>query len=325
MKLHFGIVGFGHIGRKHLASIQKHTQAVVVAICDPNVTQSDIENIPVYSDIHTMLSHHPEIEVVNICTPNGLHATNAIACISEGKHVVVEKPICLTKKDAESLIFHALNKHVKVFCVMQNRYTSNARFLKQLIETNNLGYIHEIDVQLVWNRDKRYYLNPDGSRHSWRGSLEYDGGPLFTQFSHFVDLLYWLFGDLTIGYAQKYNVQHPYVPEIEDSGLFTFRTESGAHGVFNYSINAPYKNLISRVSILGEKGVIEVSGQYLEVINQYYSDNLLENQFPILDNSNTHSLVIKNVIEAINSGNNIDTNAMEGLKIVEIIENVYRQ
>jgi hypothetical protein len=68
-----------------------------------------------------------------------------------------------------------------------------------------------------------------------------------------------------------------------------------------------------------------VSGQYLEVINHYHSDNLLENTFPVLDNSNTHSLVIKNVIEAINSGNNIDTNAMEGLKIVEIIEKVYRQ
>lgn len=321
----FGLLGFGHIGRKHLQSIRMQVGAAVVAICDPNFSDLTWEGIQVYADLEKMLEKHPEISVVNICTPNGLHAQHAIACISAGKHVVIEKPMSLTKRDAEQVIFHALKKHVKVFCVMQNRYTSNALFLKQLIDSQNLGKIAEIDIQLVWNRDKRYYLRADGSFHEWRGNIEKDGGPLFTQFSHFVDLLYWLFGDLEITGAQTSNLVHNYVPDIEDNGLFTFVTTGGANGVFHYTINAPEKNIVSRVLIMGEKGAIQVSGQYLENIDLYYSDNILVNEFPVLDNTNTHSLVIKNVIDAISDGNDIATNAIEGMKIVEIISEVYRK
>jgi UDP-N-acetyl-2-amino-2-deoxyglucuronate dehydrogenase len=133
-------------------------EAEVVAICDPYLEEESVDGIPVFKDIEQMLISMPQIDVVNICTPNGLHAEQSIICINHGKHVVVEKPMSLTKKDAENVIFHALNKHVKIFCVMQNRYTANAQFLKHLITNNQLGNVKEVVVNLFWNRDKRYYF-----------------------------------------------------------------------------------------------------------------------------------------------------------------------
>jgi UDP-N-acetyl-2-amino-2-deoxyglucuronate dehydrogenase len=134
MKIKFAIIGFGHIGRKHYNTLLGNAEAEVVAICDPYLEEESIDGIPVFKDIEQMLISMPQIDVVNICTPNGLHAEQSIICINHGKHVVVEKPMSLTKKDAENVIFHALNKHVKIFCVMQNRYTANAQFLKHLIK-----------------------------------------------------------------------------------------------------------------------------------------------------------------------------------------------
>ena len=324
MKIKFAIIGFGHIGRKHYNTLLGNAEAEVVAICDPYLEEESIDGIPVFKDIEQMLISIPEIDVVNICTPNGLHAEQSIICINDGKHVVVEKPMSLTKKDAENVIFHALNKHVKIFCVMQNRYTANAQFLKHLIVNNQLGNVKEVVVNLFWNRDKRYYFSGEGLQHAWRGNANMDGGPLFTQFSHFVDLLYWLFGDLSITSSQISNLSHDYVPDIEDNGIFTFKTSEGASGSFRYSINAPITNVESSVLISGDAGAIKVSGQYLEHIDLYYSSDPIENPFQVLDNTKTHSLVINNVIDVIRTGVDISTNAMEGMKVVDVIEEVYK-
>lgn len=323
METNFGLIGFGHIGKKHLDSIGSHPEARVVGICDPYLDQSEVSGIPVYADIAQLLTAHPELDVVNICTPNGLHTSHAIECIEAGKHVVIEKPMSLSKKDAEKVIFHALKRHVKVFCVMQNRYTANAKFLKQLISSDILGNINEVDINLFWNRDRRYYISESGQQHGWRGSVTLDGGPLFTQFSHFVDLIYWLFGDIDVIGADMSNRAHDYVPEIEDNGLFTFRTATGARGMFRYSINAPMGNIGSSVQIMGSDGAVKIGGQYLEKIEYCECVPQIENTFPTLDNNETHRLMIRNVIDSLSAGNAIDTNAVEGMKVVEIIEKVY--
>ena len=323
MNIKFAIVGFGHIGRKHYNTILLNTEAEVVAICDPFLIEESVDNIPVYKDLEEMLTRVADLDVVNICTPNGLHAEQAIQCINHGKHVVVEKPLSLNKKDAEKVIYHALNKHVKIFCVMQNRFTANAQFLKQIVSQQQLGKVNEIMVSLFWNRDKRYYFAGDGLQHAWRGNIRLDGGPLFTQFSHFVDLIYWLFGDLDITSSQMSNLSHDYVPDIEDNGLFTFKTQDDAYGSFRYSINAPIQNIESSVLITGELGAIKVSGQYLENVDLLQRTGEVLNPFQPLDNTKTHSMVINNVIDVIRTGANINTNAMEGMKVVEIIESVY--
>jgi UDP-N-acetyl-2-amino-2-deoxyglucuronate dehydrogenase len=324
MNIKFAIIGFGHIGRKHLNTIADNNRAEVVAICDPFIAENSLEGIPVFKTIDELMASGLHFDVANICTPNGLHAPQAIECIIHSKHVVIEKPMSLYKKDAENIIFHALNKNVKIFCVMQNRYTANAQFLKQLIAKNDLGDIQEVMVSLFWNRDERYYFEGSGVQHAWRGSQTMDGGPLFTQFSHFVDLLYWLFGDLDVTSSRMSNLAHSYVPDIEDNGQFTFTNSGGIIGSFRYSINAAMRNIESSVLISGSKGSIKVSGQYLENIDLFNTSEVIENPFQSLDNTKTHQSVIDNVIDVIRTGSNISTNAMEGMKVVEIIENVYR-
>lgn len=320
----FAVIGLGFIGRKHLETISRHPGAIVIAVCESDPGMDDVDGIPIYREIESMMAAHPDIDVVNVCTPNGLHAVNAIHCINHSKHVVIEKPFCLSKQDAEKVIFHGLNKHVKIFCVMQNRYMPNALLLKKLVSEGTLGKISDVHFNLFWNRGRSYYFGEDGQAHSWRGSADLDGGPLFTQFSHFVDLLYWLFGDVHILSAQMSNLLHEYVPDIEDTGVVSFQLATGALGSIRYSINAPFQNIESNVLISGERGAVKISGQYLEFVDYLRVEPAVEIPANIIDPRDAHYLVIDNVIGAIRSGNHISTNAIEGMKVVEIIESIYR-
>ena len=148
-------------------------------------------DVPFYDDYKQMLGAENEIDVVCICTPNGLHSEMAIDVINADNHVVIEKPIGLTKAKCENVIFKALQKHKQVFAVMQNRYSPPSVWLKEIVDQKIIGDIFMVQVNCYWNRDDRYY-----KKGGWKGTSELDGGTLFTQFSHFIDIMYWLFGDI---------------------------------------------------------------------------------------------------------------------------------
>ncbi len=193
-KIKFAVIGHGHIGKRHAEMIRRNSVCELVAVCDiSNKSKLGLDDLkePFYNDYIEMLKAHPEIEVVNICTPNGLHASQAIDCLTHKKHVVVEKPLALSTADAEKIIFTALKYHKQVFCVMQNRYSPPSVWLKEIVEKNIIGEIYMVQLNCYWNRDERYYTGKN-----WKGSQVLDGGTLFTQFSHWVDLLYWIFGDI---------------------------------------------------------------------------------------------------------------------------------
>lgn len=320
--LYFGIVGYGNIGKRHRQTIESIAESTLVAISDPFVNTESEDAVPFYQDIGEMLQNHPEINVVCICSPNGLHAANGIQCIKAGKHVLIEKPLALNKKEAEELIFHSLQQNVKVFCVMQNRFTPVANYLKSLIENHQFGKLLELQMFLSWNRGTNYYMS-GGKNHSWRGNKQLDGGPLFTQFSHFIDLIYWLFGDIKLLHVTTRNLNHTYIPDLDDSGIITFTFDEGALGTLHYSINAPHENITSTFTIIGSQGAITVSGQYLDQISYLSIKN--EQTIPSLPNQiiTGHEMVIRNVISAIRGDEKISTNVLEGMKVVEIIENIY--
>jgi hypothetical protein len=128
----------------------------------------------------------PEIDIVCICTPNGLHAEHSLLALEYRKHVVCEKPLAITKADCEKIIYKALQVSRNVFGVMQNRYSPPSAWLKEVIEKKLLGDIYLVQLNCYWNRDDRYYKND-----SWHGKNDLDGGTLFTQFSHFIDIMYY--------------------------------------------------------------------------------------------------------------------------------------
>jgi len=320
--VNFAVIGTGAIGKLHSQTINTHSGANLVAQCDPEYSNKVDTFVPIFADIQAMLTAFPYIDVVSICTPNGMHASHAIQCMKAGKHVIIEKPLCLSRKEADLIIFTALQHHVKVFCVMQNRFTPVAGLLKRLITTQKLGDILEMNMFLSWNRGSQYFAST-ADRLNWHGTAELDGGPLFTQFSHFIDLIYWLFGDIKVLSAARRNLNHDYVSDIEDCGSVTFEFAEKALGNLHYSINAPIDNITSSVTITGTQGAISIEGQYLERIKYYKTTSDVE--IPILEEQlqSGHFLTIDNVIQSLENDNSINTNALEGLKVVEIIEKIY--
>ncbi len=310
----FAVVGFGRIGQHHCELISHH--------------QNQDYGVPFYTSLEALFGADLTFDVINICTPNGYHTEQAIEALSNRYHVVCEKPMGLHRADCEKVINKSLQVAKHVFCVMQNRYSPPSQWLKEVIEKRLLGKIYLVDVNCYWNRDERYY-----DKHSWKGTLKLDGGPLFTQFSHFVDLVYWLFGDIQNISTNFMNYNHQNSTEFEDTGLITFNFSTEGIGAFHYTTAVPGGNLESSMTIIGENGSIKVGGQYMEKVEICRIEGY---EMPELSYTNppneygtykgsaaNHVYVIENVISTIKGEDSATTNALEGLKVVDIIERIY--
>jgi UDP-N-acetyl-2-amino-2-deoxyglucuronate dehydrogenase len=332
-KVKFVIVGCGHIGKRHAEMVQRHPDAALVAICDiknPEDVGIEAADVPFFNSIDELLDAGLDFDVVNICTPNGLHAEQAIKALDRKKHVVIEKPMALTKADAERIIYKALHVSRQVFCVMQNRYSPPSQWIKDLIDRQVLGEIYMVQLNCYWNRDSRYY-----KKGNWHGTKDLDGGTLFTQFSHFIDIMYWLFGDITNINARFYDFNHKDLTDFEDSGVVSFDFVNGGMGYLNYSTAVWNQNLESSMTIIAENGSVKIGGQYMNTVEtcqvKDYTMPELAPTNPGNDygaykgSAQNHNYLIDNAIEVLKGKSAITTNALEGLKVVEIIERIYRQ
>ena len=329
----FAVVGCGHIGKRHAEMVRRHPEAELVALCDMRSQQetgTEGYEVPYFNDLEQMLTEVRGIDVVNVCTPNGLHAPQSLAALEHRKHVVCEKPMALTKADCEKIIYKALQVHRTVFGVMQNRYSPPSAWLKEVVEGGLLGEVFLVQVNCYWNRDERYY-----QAGTWKGSADLDGGTLFTQFSHFIDILYWLFGDITEIQGKFADFNHEDLTAFEDSGLVTFRFLNGGMGCLNYSTSVWDRNLESSMTIIGSKGSVKVGGQYMDEVEYCHIDGYTMPELPPTNPANdygaykgsasNHHYIIENVVDTLKGRNTLTTNALEGLKVVEIIERIYRK
>ena len=330
-KINFAVIGCGHIGKRHAAMIVKNDGAKLVALVDI-LTKDDLDisefNVPFFQSIEELLKSDLEIDVINIATPNGFHSEQAIIALNNKKHVVIEKPIALSKNDAENILYKALNANRQVFAVMQNRYSPPSTWIKKVIEDQILGQIYLVQLNCYWNRDNRYY-----TKGSWHGNKNLDGGTLFTQFSHFIDIVYWLFGDIDNIKSKFFNFNHSNLTEFGDSGFITFDFIKGGNGILNYSTSVWDKNLESSMTIIAEKGTVKIGGQYMDKVEYCHIDGYT---LPVLPPTNpgndygaykgsaqNHNYIIENVVNVLNKKANITTNALEGMKVVDIIERIY--
>jgi predicted dehydrogenase len=329
--IHFAVVGAGHIGKRHADMVLRLPEGRLAALCDIRPREAlglEAYEAPFFSDVGQMLREVPEIDVVCVATPNGLHARHALLALEQGKHVIIEKPMALTKSDCERIIFKALQMSRYVFCVMQNRYSPPSAWLKEIIEEGILGKIYSVQINCFWNRDARYY-KPGG----WKGSQELDGGTLFTQFSHFVDIMYWLLGDIQNIQARFHDFNHQHLTDFEDTGLVTFDFVQGGTGCLHYSTAVWDTNFESSLTLVAEKGTVKVGGQYMnEVVYCHIQDyqmpelppaNPANDYGPYKGSAANHHLIFENVVETLRGHSTITTNALEGLKVVEIIERIY--
>ncbi len=328
----FAVLGYGNIGRKHAEVIASHAGADLTAIIDVDSearSVADVLNVPVYENFEDFLKAGIHADVINLCTPNGLHAAHAGNALENGLHVVVEKPFCLTKKECDNVIEHSINRNKRIFCVLQNRYSPPAVFLRKLIGSGALGHIYWVEIHCYWNRDDRYY-----KPGSWRGTKELDGGTLYTQFSHFVDLLCWLLGDIKPISAQLYNFRQGNRIDFEDTGTFHFQFQGDGAGIFSYSTALWEKNFESSILIIGENGTVKAAGQYMESISYMNVKNAAIPHLPYANPPNiydgyqgsasNHAFVIDNIIKALRGEEHEIATAREATESVALIEEIYR-
>ncbi|AHJ97230.1 Gfo/Idh/MocA family protein [Hymenobacter swuensis] len=329
----FVICGVGHIGRRHAALVARHPEAHLAALVDarPELAAElaqEFPGVPFYASLHDYLAHGPAAEVLTVATPNGLHASQAQQGLRAGLHVVIEKPMALRTTDAQAVVEVARQTGRLVFGVMQNRYSPPAAWLKQVMDEGRLGQVHIVQLNCFWNRDERYY-----TPGSWHGTQALDGGTLFTQFSHFVDLLFWVFGDITNLAARFRNFNHAGLTEFEDSGLITFDLVRGGSGTLQYSTAVWDRNLESSLTVVAEHGSLRLGGQYMDKVDychlrDYTMPELAPtnpaNQYgPYQGSAANHVHVIDNVVDTLRQRGQATTNALEGLKVVEMIERIY--
>lgn len=329
MKVNVALIGCGRIGERHADNIIKAANLTAVCDIDPEraIVFAEKYGAKPYFSVEELLENERQLVVAAICTPNWLHATHSIQCSKAGLHVLCEKPLCIKVEDGLKMIATASMYQKDLFVVKQNRFNPPVVEVKKLLDGNKLGKIFSFQVNCFWNRPNEYYAN------TWKGLKEMDGGTLFTQFSHFIDVMYWMLGDVKKVTAIGNNFNHPTI-EFEDSGAVIFEMKSGVLGTLNYNVNSFKKNMEGSITIFGEKGTVKIGGQYLNELEYQSIDDYEIQDLPKTKNENdygfykgsmsNHDKVYENLLKAIKKEEHTLASAEDGLKTVEIIENIYK-
>ena len=327
--INFAIIGCGRIAQRHAEHINNTGR--LVAVCDIEIDKANLiaskYNANAYQSVDSLFENEPNIDVVSICSPNGLHASHSITALKAGCHVLCEKPMAITVSDCGEMIKTAEKMNRRLFAIKQNRFNPPVVAVKNAIDEGALGKIYSIQLSCFWNRNADYYAN------SWKGTKSLDGGTLYTQFSHFIDLLYWMIGDIKDVKGFSGNYSHKDTIEFEDTGVFAVEFYNGAIGSINYTVNSYNKNMEGSLTVFGENGTVKIGGQYL---NELEYQNIKDYQIENLPAGNTannygqyqgsmsnHDKIYQNLVDVLTNNASISTSAFEGLKTVEIIDKMY--
>lgn len=330
-KIKFAIVGCGSIGKRHIAVLDAEAEAEIVAICDIDNTkaneQSNLYNgIKIYNDYATMLNEI-DADIVNVVTPHHLHASMTVDALNKGFHVLVEKPMALTSADCELMNDAAIKNKKHLWVVKQNRHNVPIRLAKEALQNNRLGKIFMVKCDILWNRYQGYY-----DESPWRGKKQLEGGALYTQASHFIDLLVWWFGDVVSAKTMMETQNHQI--ETEDTGVSVLKFKNETIGNLIWTTCVYNKNYEGSITIIGEKGTIKIGGQYLNKIEYWDVEG-----FPLPEGiefsdkpnaygkyqgtSSNHDKVIKSIISQMQGRSFETVDGFEGIKSIAAIELLY--
>jgi UDP-N-acetyl-2-amino-2-deoxyglucuronate dehydrogenase len=328
-QLQFAIIGCGKISGRHAEQAAKLGQ--LSAVCDIIKEKADAlalkYNSKAFYSITDLFTAAGPIDITSICTPNGLHAEHSIAALNAGSNVLCEKPMSISSDTAKQMMQVAEKNRKKLFVVKSTRYNPALAELKNILAENKLGKLFTFQLNCFWNRPDTYYN--DG----WRGTLKLDGGTLYTQFSHYIDAMLWLFGDVQSINGFRKNFNHSSAIEFEDAGVLSLIMENGMTGGLNWSVNSYQKNMEVSLTVLAEKGSIRIAGEYMNKIEyQLCEDAEVQqsmegkaNDYGFYKGSmSNHDKVYENMLKALTDESHPFSNATDGLKTVELIERIYQ-
>ncbi len=332
-KIRLGLIGCGRISVQHFNSIEKIPDMELRAVCDIKTERAKESakkyKVDWYKDYHQLLERK-DIDLVSICTPNGLHVQMGIDAAKAGKDVVMEKPLGINLKEVDRLLnFFKKNKR-KIFAVLQVRFNPPLQTVKKIIEEKKIGQINNAALVVRWTRPQKYF-----DQDEWRGTKKLDGGTLLNQGIHYVDVLQWLLGPVDSVFAKKDTLSHKI--EIEDIVVATLRFKNGSYATLEFTISTYPRNLECSLSLLGEKGTVRVGGLAADKIDIWqvknapkpvlssglapnvYAKGLYQGSCP------NHFFVYKNINRFYNGDKAaFITNGDEARKSLEIVEAIYR-
>lgn len=328
--LRFALVGCGRIAKRHaeLLAGGKIEGARLSAVCDiePNrlaIFSSEF-GVPGYSDMHEMCSRET-VDAVAVLTPSGLHAKHVIELAPYRKHIIVEKPMALTLDDADAMI-RACDEHAaRLFVVKQNRFNVPVVKLREALNEGRFGRLVLGTVRVRWCRRQDYY-----DQDAWRGTWRLDGGVLANQASHHVDLLEWMMGDVDSVFARTSTALVQI--EAEDTAVVVLRFHSGALGIIEATTAARPKDLEGSISILGEKGSVEIAGFAVNELRTWQfeparpEDSEVRERFSV-NPPNVygfgHQAFYAHVVDCIRNDRPQLIDGLEGRKSLQLISAIY--
>ncbi len=330
-KLNIALIGCGRIAVKHagLLGSGQIAGARLSAVCDVVASRADAfakqYDIPGYTDIHTMLNKEKDIDVIAILTPSGQHARHLLDLVKYKKHIIIEKPMALKLDDADAMISACDRNNIKLFVVKQNRFNLPVRRLKEAINEGRFGKLVLGTVRVRWCRTQDYY-----DQDAWRGTLAQDGGVFANQASHHIDLLEWMMGDVDSVFAKTITALVDI--ETEDTGIAVVKFRSGALGVIEATTATRPRDLEGSISILGERGSVEIGGFAVNQLKTWLFEDMNEGDADIIRTSNEnpkdvygfgHKAQYDHIIDCIVSNKKTLVDGLEGRKSLEIISAIY--
>jgi UDP-N-acetyl-2-amino-2-deoxyglucuronate dehydrogenase len=326
-KIKMGIVGCGAIAGKHITALQKIKEIEIAGVYDINADALSAfgkkTNLPIYPNVHDMVEKG-KIDVFDIITPSGIHAQNLLELLQFNKHFVVEKPLALRLDQIDTILSECDKRGLKIFVVKQNRFNPPIQKCKEAVDKGRFGKLVMGTVRVRWCRDQAYY-----DQKKWRGTWEFDGGVLTNQASHHIDMLLWMMGDVDSVMAKTatrlVNI------EAEDTGIALLKFRNGALGIVEATTATRPKDLEGSLSVLGEKGAVEVGGFFMNELKTWNFSSSEEMDKDIWNNHSkvpnepawNHAEFFKDVVLSLRSGKRGLIDGIEGRKSVELINAIY--
>lgn len=323
LMINFAIVGMGHIANKHMEAIQNAENAKLFAICDTNPERLEMVKeggLKKYTDLRVMLEENPEIDVVNICVPSGLHAPLTKIVAEAKRHIVVEKPMSLKLEDSERMIQYAKENGVKLAVVHPNRFRPAVQVLKQEMDKGTFGKLSHANATVRWNRNQAYY-----DQAEWRGTKEFDGGVLMNQAIHDLDLMLWLMGPVES--VQAMAATRFRKIETEDVAAAVVRFKNGALGVIEAATTVYPKNLEESLAIFGESASVKIGGRTANFIETWDVEGVSEEEAEKIKSEIKndpfgkpgHQWIIEDMVQAIKEDREPIVTGEDGLAPVKLI------
>lgn len=328
--LKFALVGCGRIAKRHseLLGNKQIRDAELIAVCDVKFERAkaigDRFSVNSYHDMHTMMESE-DVDVVVVLTESGLHADHVIELARHGKHIMVEKPMALTLHDADRMIAACDEVGIKLFVVKQNRFNVPVVKLREALENGRFGKLVLGTVRVRWSRNQAYY-----DRDSWRGTWAMDGGVLANQASHHVDLLEWMMGEVETVSAMAQTALVDI--EAEDTAVVILRFRSGALGIIEATTATRPKDLEGSISILGERGTVEIAGFAVNEMRNWQFSNEESEDIEVLEQYSVnppnvygfgHQAYYEHVVDSIRNNSPQLVDGLQGRKSLELISAIY--